>query len=100
MIKQGAKLVETAQDVLEELRLGELQSARALAPQHVSLNQGGEPLEDAILVAMGYDPVSQEALSARTGWGAADLSARLLELELMGQIARLPGALFQRKGAA
>ena len=53
-----------------------------------------------MLAAMGYDPVSQEALSARTGWGPAELGARLLELELMGQVDRLPGQLFQRVAAA
>lgn len=113
LIKQGAKLVETAQDVLEELqlgRLGQLANAGqvgqgALFGSPHDAGPGAEPAdstasEDPILSAMGYDPVSQEALSARTGWGAADLGARLLELELMGQVARLPGALFQRVGAA
>ena len=49
---------------------------------------------------MGHDPVSQEALSARTGMGPGELGVRLLELELMGQVARLPGQLFQRLGRA
>jgi len=40
--------------------------------------------------------VSLDALSARTGWSAAALQARLLELELDGHVARLPGGLFQR----
>jgi DNA processing protein len=39
-------------------------------------------------------------LAARTGCGAAELGARLLELELMGQVARLPGQLFQRVAVA
>jgi DNA processing protein len=97
LIKQGAKLVETAQDVLEELRLdaGPLNVA---APQ-ASAPSGGDLMVDAsdsILRAMGHDPVGQDALSARTGLGPAELGARLLELELMGQVARLPGQLFQR----
>ena len=37
------------------------------------------------------------ALGARTGWSAADLNVRLLALELDGQVARLPGGLFQRR---
>lgn len=116
LIKQGAKLVETAQDVLEELQLGLPmggasinESAASSASSLTSRGDDGGADEskdddssrpDPILSAMGYDPVSQEALSARTGWGAADLGARLLELELMGRVARLPGALFQRVGAA
>lgn len=101
LIKQGAKLVETAQDVLEELRL---EAIGAHGSSQVSLSEdiapGASPDEDPVLVAMGYDPVSQEALSARTGWGPAELGAHLLELELMGQVARLPGALFQRMASA
>lgn len=109
LIKQGAKLVETAQDVLEELRLGVPMRGAAFNEQGDDGEAGGgadrptdedAPHRDPVLSAMGYDPVSQEALSARTGWGAADLGARLLELELMGHVARLPGALFQRVGAA
>jgi DNA processing protein len=43
--------------------------------------------------ALGHDPVTLDALGARTGWSARELSARLLELELDGQVARLPGRL-------
>ncbi len=107
LIKQGAKLVETAQDVLEELQLGAVAPGDMAGRLALAGDDAGEegPLHgaeevDPVLSAMGYDPVSQEALTARTGWGAADLGARLLELELMGQVARLPGALFQRVGAA
>jgi DNA processing protein len=49
---------------------------------------------------MGYEPVSLDALVARTGIAAADLQAQLLQLELAGDVARLPGGLFQRMGAA
>ena len=48
---------------------------------------------------MGFDAVSLDGLQARTGLDTARLQARLLELELDGHVARLPGGLFQRMAA-
>ena len=110
LIKQGAKLVETAQDVLEELRIP-LASIRPLnddkdkdnddgedddeAPEHVSssLAEG----DSSFLSALGFDIVSLDALQARTGLPTPELQARLLQLELDGFVKRLPGGLFQRQ---
>ena len=50
----------------------------------------------SLLEALGFDPVGLDALAARTGWSAALLQAQLLELELEGLVASLPGGLFQR----
>ena len=105
LIKQGAKLVESAQDVLEELRLPDplrqvplvLDGANDTTTQAITA-QDHSP-EAALLSAMGYDPVSLDALQARCGWPTAQLQGQLLELELMGQVGRLPGGLFQRVGA-
>lgn len=93
LLKQGAKLVETAQDVLEEFPLARPQPSAAPAPEETPTR------EDGILAALGFDPVSLDALVARTGVAASYLQAKLLELELQGDLARLPGGLFQRVGA-
>ena len=54
--------------------------------------------QDSLLAALGYDPVTLDALVARTGIAPAELQAKLLELELEGEVSRLPGGLFQRVG--
>ncbi|MFT7721361.1 MAG: DNA-processing protein DprA [Roseateles sp.] len=92
LIRQGAKLVESAEDVLEELPPpGATPAAALTAPEETPHEQ------QALLDAMGHDPVSLDALMARCGWPAAELSAALLALELDGEVARLAGQLFQRR---
>jgi DNA processing protein len=100
LIKQGAKLVELAQDVLEELHLPATglaeNAARALQWPDGEAEAPEPASEDPLLEALGFDAVSLDALQARTGLDTARLQAQLLELELNGQVARLPGGLFQR----
>ena len=98
LIKEGAKLVETADDILQELRW----PAPGLPQVELDLpaSDGDVPGGDPLLRALGHDPVSLDALVGRTGWPAAELQARLLTLELEGRLARLPGGLFQRQGVA
>lgn len=95
LIRQGAKLVESAQDILEEF--GDLPSQPASGP---ALQTAPELPEHVLLQLMGFDPVQLDALSARSGWGVSELQGQLLELELEGKISRLPGAWFQRTGKA
>jgi len=100
LIRQGAKLVESAQDVLEDLRFvlptgaNGQNGAEPDAPTDVPL---GVPNDQApLLRAMGHELVGLDALQARTGWPTAQLQAALLELELDGHVARGPGGLYQR----
>lgn len=111
LIRQGAKLVESAQDVLEDLRLV---MPAAVAQQAPGVPEGrgdglGEGEPDAaegaaghaqgLLRALGFEPASLDELQARSGLDTATLQAQLLELELDGRIARLPGGRFQRLAA-
>ena len=98
LLKQGAKLVESAQDILEELRLdGSAFTAGSPAPAATLADTGRHA---PLLKVLGFDPVGLDALVARTGMDAASLLAHLLELELEGRVSRLPGGLFQRTGTA
>lgn len=99
LIKQGAKLVESAQDVLEELQLPGGTTA-PLFPEGEGGSAADEDLPNDVLDALGFDATGLDALVARTGIDAATLQVRLLELELDGLVARLPGGLFQRIGVA
>ncbi|MBK6472891.1 MAG: DNA-protecting protein DprA [Betaproteobacteria bacterium] len=97
LIKQGAKLVESPEDVLEELRTPAPPAQARLALDAAAADTAPA---DPLLLALGEDPVTMDALLARTGWPTAELSARLLELELEGRVARLPGGLYQRRHSA
>ena len=91
LIREGAKLVETAQDVLVELGFGTAAAvsaagtASAPAAEHASL-----------LSAMGHDPVTIDTLVARTGEPADAITAGLVRLELDDDVCALAGGYWQR----
>ena len=100
LIKQGAQLVESVQDIFDALGLdpGAIPSGSpADANQtHTDILSDDGDTDSALADALGYDPASLQILQVRTGWDTGQLQARLMELELKGQVARLPGGLFQR----
>lgn len=92
LIKQGAKLVESAEDVLQELGL----SAGATTTRHARTPDRRIVDADPLIDAMGFDPCDPESLAHRTGMALQDVLARLLALELEGLVAALPGGRYQR----
>ncbi len=107
LIKQGAKLVDGAADILEELKWEAIVSASMIerseqagpAPGRGPRGGGPNPAEggeDEVLAALGHDSCDLDTLCQRTGMPADALLARLLPLELEGRIAQLPGGRYQK----
>ncbi|HTT11690.1 MAG TPA: DNA-processing protein DprA [Burkholderiaceae bacterium] len=94
LIKDGAKLVESAQDVLEELHLPAPATSRR--PEEAAAPDGIGAEQSALLAALGHDPVDLDTLAQRCARDAGSLSAALLELELAQHVERLPGNRYQR----
>ena len=93
LIKSGAKLVESADDVLSELA-GFRPSGYASTTSAKS--DGKAPDDGTLLAHMGHDPVDVDSLCLRAGMSAEQVSSELLRLELDGRVAALPGGLYQR----
>lgn len=94
LIRQGAKLVETAQDILEEL--GWTNTVQKEVGAGGTAAVAGSAAEERVLTALGAAPIDVESLAERCGLTAADLLAILLPMELGGRVALLPGGRYQR----
>ena len=90
LIRDGAQLVETAADILEEL--GSAAPLTRPPEQPTERPANG----DNVLAALGHDPLTADELAARTGLTADALLAILFELELGGAVTALPGGRYQR----
>jgi DNA processing protein len=93
LIKQGAKLVESAQDILEEISVIARNTPSASMAVAVA-----QPCHSALYDQLGFDPVDGDTLAARSGLDAAALATQLLELELQGLLEVLPGGAYRRLG--
>jgi DNA processing protein len=86
LIREGAKLVDDVDHVLEELGFAPARLKRAAASPHPMLG------------AMGFDPLTIDEIIGRTGQAASSIAAQLSELEIDGRVQALPGGRFQQVG--
>nr|WP_284047577.1 DNA-processing protein DprA [Guyparkeria hydrothermalis] len=103
LIRQGAKLVETGQDVLEELAPTLRRQLEAIDTPPESASPTGKPAptkrdpeQERILELLGHDPQSADTLIEASGLTAGEVSSILLMLELAGEVSTLPGGLYVR----
>jgi DNA processing protein len=114
LIREGAKLVDTAADVLEAMALSPLTRKNDLARRWppavtgasaacaanagstVDAGAAAAVANEPLLAALGHDPVEPDMLLASLGLSPALLSSQLLALELAGMVERLPGGRVQR----
>ena len=91
LIRQGAKLIDSVADILDELGV-----SSAATPASAPARENVQGDDAKLLEHLGFDAVSADDLAQRAGYSAARLASKLLELELAGHIARLPGGRVQR----
>lgn len=108
LIRQGAKLVESVADIVDEIGVPDAEAASrstvsavatSKSPASPSATDDPEPVDatdDRVLSAVGFDPVLADEVADRCALDASTVSMRLLSLELAGRIVRLPGGRVQR----
>lgn len=99
LIRDGAKLVETADDIIVELGISPLPDRDDTIPNEGNKVRDPElkAAEDVVLHALGYEPVTVDVLVERTRLTAEELSSILMELELEGCIASTSGGFYFRQ---
>ena len=99
LIREGAKLVETAQDILEELRLPgvDVSAPTQRASLPATLPHPADPDAVAVLAALGHETLAVDALVVRSTLEAATVIAALTMLELDGRVAAVAGGRWQRR---
>lgn len=99
LIRDGAKLVETADDIIVELGISSFPRLDNAVSNEG--NKARDPefkaAEDVVLHALGYEPVTVDVLVERTGLTAEELSSILMDLELEGCIASMSGGFYFRQ---
>ena len=108
LIKQGAKLVETAQDVLEELRIdaqltpapeAAVPGARAARkPKSAAKSAAKSTPSDGLIAHIEHTPIDVDTLVSRSGLPVDQVVTELTMLELSGSIEQLAGGRWQRRG--
>ena len=103
LIRQGAKLVETGEHIVEELasQLGLLAGTGGTGCPDIAetkTTSDMDPDHKTLLELMGYDPISPDELVEKSRYSAAEISSMLLLLELQGHVSSETGGLFTRLG--
>ncbi len=95
LLRQGAHLVETCEDVLEGINIDIKQYLNSFMPEPDS-NPSGEISDNNLLSSMGFEPVSIDQLVARSGLTSAEVSSMLLTLEMEGRVQASLGGTYTR----
>jgi DNA processing protein len=100
LIKAGAKLVETADDILAELNFSAFFTndlGKTAAGRSEGLPASGMDKDHKILLdALGFDPADLDMLVVRTGFKPEAVSSMMLILELEGHVQAAPGGRYSR----